>query len=56
MMLSGAPWQDAAKQDDDQGFLCMMCLFTRPVDSDRSRRAGAPFSGFTSAGMAAFGG
>jgi len=35
----GAPPPDAAKWDGDRGWPCMMCRFTRPVNSDRSRRA-----------------
>ena len=35
MMLSGAPPQDAAKEDGDQKCPCMMCRFTRPVNCDR---------------------
>jgi hypothetical protein len=42
MMLSGAPPQDAAKWDGDQKCPCMMCRFTRPVDSGRIRRADTP--------------
>jgi hypothetical protein len=39
-MLSGAPRRDAAKEDGDQKCPCLMRRFTRPVASDRIRRAG----------------
>ena len=56
MMLSGAPPQDAAKYDGDQKCPCMMCRFTRPANSARSRLAETPLSEFTSAETATFGG
>jgi len=40
MMLRGAPRQDTAKYDGDQKWPCMICRFTRPVNSARNRRAG----------------
>jgi hypothetical protein len=38
----------AAKQNGDQKCPCMMCRFTRPVKSDRSRRNDTPSRVFTS--------
>jgi hypothetical protein len=56
MMLSGAPPQDAAKQDGDQKCPRMLARFTRPVNSARSLRAETPLREFTSADTATFGG
>jgi len=49
MMLSGAPRQDTAKYNGDQKTPCMVCRFTRPVNSAHNRRADTPLRLFTSA-------
>jgi hypothetical protein len=56
MMPGGAPPQDAANEDGDQKCPGLICRFTRPVASDRIRRADTSLRLFTRAETAALGG
>ena len=55
MMLSGEPPRDAAKEDGDRKWLCVICRFTRPVNSDRIGPAGTSWRLFTRAGKSGLG-